>query len=434
MISGVMWKNLPDLRKMRNVQTRFLFFLFFTCLFLTGVFLSAQSSYSVPNTVRWYRSNYSGIAIELVPSKLTAQRNEYCLSAEKADPGFIPDILVSHYNYSYTAELRILYENRKEIRRQWIFRDNRQTVRLSSSGSPGFFGEENSGGRNEKEEIRIEGFIEIRNNEGLITRELRYEEDKTEWEFLYSYTNGSLLSAETRLREPLVVKTADKESETEDEAAKTGEFTEDSEEVHAAVEQKDRDFILICTDYYRYSRPGSIRAIERVIANEAEGVTRIPFPRLGFSSSTVEEIVIPRIAYVPDFLLGVYTGAGKRINYTIDSRGRILTEVWQDEDGRHIGEILNTWEGDRLASILWKSGEQAHPAAVTLLVEYEYDSGGNRVAERNFRQGILERSVTNRGGLDIEEVYMNGKLMLRAVWEKGLKKSEERISPSGGYR
>ena len=411
---------------------RFLFFLFSTVLLFSGSFLAAQSSYSAADNVRWYRSNSSGIAIELIPSRLAALRNEYCLSVEKADPGLIPDILISHYNNTFSAELRILYENRKEIRSQWIFRDNKRTVRLVSSGSPGFFVKENPG----DQAASTEGFVEIRNDAGFITRELRYDEDKSEWEFIYSYKDDKLLSAETRFKEPpapVLPAEDEKESGTPEEFFIDDESAEINEPAEQEVSEEQEEpkipvFVLICTDYYRYSRPGSLRAIERVLSKDADSSVRIPFPRLGPDSSRAEEIVIPRMAYVPDFLSGVYTGTGERINYTIDSRGRILTEVWQDEGGKVIGEIINTWEGDRLGSILWKAGDKI------LLVEYEYDSGGNRIAERNFRQGLLERSVTSRGGLDIEEIYMNGRLMLRAVWEKGLKKSEERITGSGGFR
>jgi len=74
---------------------------------------------------------------------------------------------------------------------------------------------------------------------------------------------------------------------------------------------------------------------------------------------------------------------------------------------------------------LWKSpGEER-------LVEYDYSSDGSRIAERNYRQGELERSVTARDGIDTEEIFLNGRLVLRAFWENGLKISEERIMGAG---
>jgi hypothetical protein len=69
----------------------------------------------------------------------------------------------------------------------------------------------------------------------------------------------------------------------------------------------------------------------------------------------------------------------------------------------------------------WKSGDDER------LTEYEYDSAGDRMLERNFNRGILERTVRSTGNRDIEELYMNGRIVLRAVWEDGRKISEERI-------
>jgi len=414
---------------------------------------------STTGAVRWYRSNSSGIAIEYVQSRLAALRNEYCLSVERVEPWLLPKILSSHYDNTFTVELRILYENGKESRRQWVFRDFRGLARLSSSGSLAFFTGEallkkaakSDNDKEEEEEIIIEGFIELRNSDGYIIRELRYDQDGSEWEFLFSYEDGSLIKTETWYKESIsenkkepdkaaetkAAKIEDEEPDWDDEywddfnressIVSSGENQNDTPGVSSGAlkqeERKEPVFVLICTDFYRYSRPGSLRTIERIISKEAEDNVRIPFPRIGPGGSQIEEIVVPRIAYVPDFLAGVYAGIGERADYSVDPRGRILTEVWKDGEGVVIGEISNTWDGDKISSIMLKSRDQ------TLLVEYEYDREGNRVVERNFSQGVLERSVTSRGGLDIEEIYVNGRLMLRAVWEKGLKKSEERILP-----
>jgi hypothetical protein len=77
-------------------------------------------------------------------------------------------------------------------------------------------------------------------------------------------------------------------------------------------------------------------------------------------------------------------------------------------------------------SALWRSIDDER------LIEFEYDNDGNRIVERNFRNGILERSVTAQNGMDIEEIFMNGRLVLRAFWEDGVKISEERITPPRG--
>ena len=432
----VMRKNLPALRKRLSV-------LFFAVAFFTGeAFLFAQSPPPSGNAVRWYRSNSSGVAIEFSPSRLAALRNEYCLSVERVRSGLLPDILVSYYDNDFSIELRMLYEKGEEIRRQWVFRDSRGLVRLTSSGSVGFFERKQPKNtvQNTEQATDIEktitGFIEIRDKEGTITRELSFDEDLAEWEFLYSYKNEILISAETWYKEPPPKVHKDEEKQLDEaeqvnevEVAEEFETTEEVMKIDEAPKNETlntednfvRNFVLLYTDYYYYSRPGSLRAIERFISEAAKGRNRIPFPRIGPGSSPAEEIVAPRIAYVPNFLSGVYDSKGERVSYTIDSRGRIITETWKDDEGKVVGEVFNIWDGDRLASISWKAQDQV------LLVEYEYDAEGNRMAERNLRQGVLERSVTTRGGREIEEIYVNGRLMLRAIWEKGLKISEERI-------
>jgi len=87
--------------------------------------------------------------------------------------------------------------------------------------------------------------------------------------------------------------------------------------------------------------------------------------------------------------------------------------------------LVNTWVGDRLQSVVWKAADDER------LIEFEYDNDGNRISEKYFRNGLLERSVVAQGGQEVEELYMSGRLVLRAIWENGVKISEERISPAG---
>jgi hypothetical protein len=117
--------------------------------------------------------------------------------------------------------------------------------------------------------------------------------------------------------------------------------------------------------------------------------------------------------------------AGGRVIYTTDSRGRVLTEQRLDENEDILAEIRNTWSGDRLSAVLYTSGEGEEER----LSEYEYDPDGKRTVERNYNKGVLERVVRSEKERDVEELYMNGKLILRAVWEDGRKVSEERVRP-----
>ena len=403
---------------------------FFAALFLSGTFLPAQDETDlldqdqVAGKTQWYKSNASGITLELIPSRLAALRNEYCVSVETAGRGDLPELLLPYYDDSfrpYRIELRVLYEKGKELRRQWNFRDSRNFVWLTASGSGGLFGGESTG---EDGEERRSGFIEIRDNEGSVVRELYYQEDLSEWDFRFFYQENTLLRAETWFKGVPV-------PETPDGSLREEAVSPDSEEDESAVETEEEEptdptpsFVLMTTDYYRYSRIGSLRAIERII-HEGARSSRTSFPRIQPGFSPDEELATGGIAYSSEFLLDIINPDGAKVTYALDSRGRIVSEIWKNEDGKVLGEYRNTWSADRLRSISWKSDTDER------LIEYEYDDDGNRIVERNFRRGVLERSVTSRDGIETEEIYMNGRLVLRAFWEKGMKISEERITGGG---
>jgi hypothetical protein len=118
------------------------------------------------------------------------------------------------------------------------------------------------------------------------------------------------------------------------------------------------------------------------------------------------------------------TGSGEEVVYTTDERGRILTETRRDAEGAIVSESLQTWNGDRLVSVVWKSGNNERRT------EFEYNQDNDRIMERDYNNGTLERTMqqdsagTNR---EIEELYLNGTPMLRAIWEDGRKVSEERL-------
>jgi len=430
---------------------RFALLIIAGAFFCAGNFLPAEElltadESSIPQSsgeILWYRSNSSGLALERLPSRLAALRNEYSLSIERFNNmeilSVLPGILLPYYEYLFSVELRIIYENGKEYRRQWIFRDNKGYARLTASGNNGFFnrGEESPDGtleetRSHEEQLNdlpddpvnvpvndnaddsvddsvndpaVSGFIEIRDSDGRITKELSFDGDLSEWEYRYLYNGNFLLKSETLYGEtsgsPLPV--------NNDEEA-----PDDS-----------RQMALVYTDNYRYSRSGSLRAIDRLIHEGAGDKIRIGFPRIGPGLSSGMDLMDPGIVYVSEFLSDINISGGVKVNYTFDSRGRILTEVWKDADDEYLGEYRNVWAGDKLESVLWKSLDDER------LVEYEYDSGGNRIVERNFRHGVLERSVISRNGKETEEIYMGGRLVLRAYWENGIKISEERVTRPG---
>jgi len=411
-----MLKNLPALRKLP------LCLVFSAALFLFGPYLPAEDPGNwdqtdgeiLTDTIRWYRSNASGMTLEMIPSRLAALRNEYCLSVETVSRSGLPNILFPYYDELFKIELRILFEKGSESRRQWLFRDSRNLARLTASGSGGLFGGDSSG----EDEEKRKGFIEIRDDKGFLVRELRFEDDLSEWEFSFHYHENTLLRAETWFKE------APAPPPPEPSAQETPE-SEEAENAAVTEEEKPPDsspsFALISTDYYRYSRFGSIRAIERVF-HEGARLARTSFPRIEPDLSYDEELAIQGIAYSSEFLLDINSPEGTRVSYSLDNRGRILSEIWKNEDGEVLGEFRNVWSSDRLQSVLWRAKDDER------LIEYEYDDDGNRIVERNLRRGVLERSVTSRDGRETEEIYRNGRLVLRAFWEKGMKISEERVS------
>jgi len=114
-------------------------------------------------------------------------------------------------------------------------------------------------------------------------------------------------------------------------------------------------------------------------------------------------------------------GDGFSVRYETDVRGRVLTQTMLDENDEIVWEVRNRWDGDRIAAIYRTAdGEER-------LTEFEFDWEGNRVVQREIRNGVLERIVRTYGTTETEELYMDGVLMLRALWEDGRKISEERV-------
>jgi hypothetical protein len=158
------------------------------------------------------------------------------------------------------------------------------------------------------------------------------------------------------------------------------------------------------------------------VSTEGVEKTALRFPRRSLDSTTEENFVAPALAYGTQFLEDIQIDAPYRIIYTTDERGRILAETRYDDGGNIIGELQNIWSDNRIERIIWKAGEEER------ITEYEYDDDGDRIKERNFNNGILERVVYVDGDVEDEELYMNGELILRARWEAGRKVHEERVS------
>lgn len=374
----------------------------------------------------WYRSNAAGMILERIPSRSAALRNQYCLSVEFKTALDLPEPLQAYYQPSYRIELHTLYEDGQESQWQWIFRNEQGKTLVVSSlvSTPVSEPDEEAEGERASEEQpaepipekkRFTGFIEIYdglNGNSRLREEHLFAEDGTETITAYFYRQELLIRAETRLKTPVP------DERTEDESVE--------------LEIQGEKIELVITDYYRYNRSHALRGVERVYHQELtadRGLTRLQFPHLGLQAAVEEQrkaFVSPSTAYGSQFMEDPLADAaheGNRVVYTTDERGRIVTEIIEDTAGTILSEIRNTWNGDRLASVDWKSGEAERR------IEYAYDGAGDRILERNYLNGVLERLVRKDQGRETEELYMDGKLILRAIWEDGRKISEERIRP-----
>jgi YD repeat-containing protein len=363
----------------------------------------------------WHRSNAAGMALERSPSRFTALRNPYALLIESFAEAELPESLKPHYKEGLFIEGRTLYKDGRKERRQWIFRNGRGKTRLNAvfdesgeeagdgaeTGAAALSPPENAGIPSpETAETAppaggtpkgLAGFVELYDDEGLVTAEHEFSRGDADTVVSYFYRRGVLVRSETR------------------EQSRGGEAASGKAEARH-----------LFTDHYRYTRFGSLRAVERFYHERPDRV-RLAFPRLAPGSAGKETgFVNPGLSYGTAFLEDLMIHPGYKVLYTADGRGRITGETRQDEEGNTVGVLKNTWSGDRLSSVSWKTDEEER------IVEFDYDEAGDRIAERDYRNGVLERTFLRQGKRDVEELYLNGEAALRAVWEDGRKVSEER--------
>jgi YD repeat-containing protein len=423
---------------------------------------------------RWFRSNAGGMALEEIPSRLGAIRNKYALVIDYAAPDELDPRLEPFFRDEYIIEIRILYKDKKEIRKQWLLRDEAGNTRvnavfraaededapvadgavpeeqggepepeapaLAEAGEPELAladtetpsaedavseapsveapsAETPSGeapsGETASEEIASgevqepgaeasnaqapnaqatetrtpAGFIEVYDENGRIARDYSLFEDGGEILIEYVYNGSALIRAETKTKDP------------------------------DGVEYRKTH-----TDNYRYNRSYSLRNVERVF-HEAAGVepVRLVFPGRVLDAAYEKDFIKEKTTLASDFMGGDQVDDGYRMVYDTDSRGRVMGETLYDAKGEVVWKVINTWIGDRIKSILKIEGEDEK------LTEYDYDGSGNRIAQRDIQNGVLERQVLIDGSKETEELYMNGVVVLRAFWEDGRKISEERV-------
>ncbi|MDR2468051.1 MAG: hypothetical protein LBD22_03730 [Spirochaetaceae bacterium] len=180
---------------------------------------------------------------------------------------------------------------------------------------------------------------------------------------------------------------------------------------------------LLWTDNYRYTRSLALRAIERVYHDPKaeQKLARINFPKYAANSQRQKDFVSPGTTIASEFLHDIFIKEASKVTYTTDARRRIVSEIRKNPRDEVIGELINTWDGDRVSKVTWISENDER------VIEFSYNKSGDRIAERDYRNGVLERMVTIDKEQEIEELYLNNELALRAIWQKGKKISEERI-------
>jgi hypothetical protein len=280
-------------------------------------------------------------------------------------------------------EQRLLYERGALKRRQWIFRDSGGTTRLNASLPVDLA----SIGKPENEEIPP--FIEIFDANRSLTETHQYLAAGV-YTSRYSYQDGLLIKADTFL-----------------------------------------DNKALWTDQYRYTRSYILRGVERKYheagTNNAavQGQSNLPPVSLDVREAPpVPGFVSPSEPYdtsiMTEVLGEIYSIPAGRVVFDTDSQGRVITETRYDAEDSIIAVITNEWSGDRIAIIRWSAGFDQGRIAFTY-------SGGDRIAEEDYKNGVLERTVRLQGDEEIEEIFMNGKPILRAVWKERRKISEERL-------
>jgi hypothetical protein len=434
---------------------------------------------------RWFRSNSGGMPLEEMQSRIAAMRGQYALVIDFTSPIDLPEHLQSYYDDRYFIEVRTLYKGGNENRTQWIFRDENYGVRLiavlfeASAAAQEASREAAQNAAQDTDDEKIEdapveenaadvsdkvavsdettviqnaedgnieitgnveiaelqgdiedseietkvspviwrgpasGFIEIYDEKYHITAEYRYTDKGERSKIEYFYNNGIKTSARTML-----------------------------------WDDKDGDYIQTHTDYYRYNRSAFLRAVERVFmrdqqitssdnvvtSNEVadnvvkdnivkDNVVKVSFPHNILAVAKNDSFMGEKFNSYPDFFDDLFVLKDSKLVFTTDERGRVLdqTLINNDEEKTVIWKIVNTWSDDRIVKITKTEGQ------TVLLTEYVYNKDGDRVLERNIKNGVLERVVRSEGKTDIEELYLNNKVVLQAVWEDGRKISESRV-------
>jgi hypothetical protein len=411
--------------------------------------------------------------------KTQALHSEYAVQVQDLVPSDVPREISKYYSSPWKIECRILYKNARRTRTQWVFRDTGKiTLFVASIGEDGagFLEWYNENGTViEEQRLNADGsglFISYTYSDMFLLKAEAHAVEaviKPQPKEPVAETETLPAAAPTSPPLPVDVLPADgeeapagidapvSESESEGEREIELELSFDDIKPPAPVDKTPEeppvtpqallvrnpqgaaaipDFYVavtgreagpLWTDNYRYTRTNMIRAIERNYTAPAgtRGAERISFPRFVLNSRNDKEFIAPGNSLSSNFLLDTFAGADRGTTqaiYTLDSRQRILSEVRRDEEGNVIGELTNIWKNDRIEQVTWQGKDDER------IIRFSYNKGGDRIGEKDYRNGILERTVEGTGGDEVETLYLNDKPLLRAIWKDGKKISEERIS------
>jgi len=366
--------------------------------------IDIEKSYALEKQepVKWFRSNSGAMALEETFSKSVAFRNEYVLSIETARFSDIPEYLLEYFSSDFTCEIRVLYKNEEPLKTQWLFKDSGSITRMNAVFNDTEGWEELY---KNNELVLKDGFIEIFDSGAFLISEYRYYNSGIGFKIDYTYNENMLTSCAFFIIEE-----------------KSNELHED---IAISLQDQKSGYKLVYADFYRYNRSLSLRSMERVFYAGMQitqgDPLRIDFPRNTMDAIKESGFITGRINAYSDFFGDVYSDNNYRMIYENDERGRIITQSFLDDNDNIIWIIKNVWNNNRIVSSEKREG------GVVLLAEYEYSGSGERITEKNYRNGMLERLVRTEGNVDIEELYFNNVLVLRAVWEDGRKISETRI-------
>ena len=410
-----------------------------------------------PGPPRWFRSNAGGMTLQEIPSRLAALRNKYALAIDYVPPDEIEPRLLPYYQIEYIVEIRILFEQGVEVRRQWLFRDEAGAARLNAVFKPPAVEQLVEQLAEQPVEPAVERLEEQSDETELVSLTL-IDNDSDNIDEIAEMEPEELgeiageiapeISAETPPGvEPPPVAAANQEApvstgfiEIFNEKSQIIEehqfFDDDSETLiiysyNAAIlvkaetyqKRESEEYRSAYVDYYRYNRSYSLRYVERQFLDAAASQPiRLTFPGRVLDAAANDNFMSDKLAVASDFLGAFTAGEGYRVIYHTDSKGRILTQTLLNDKDEEVWVIVNTWSGDRIIAMRKVEGEGEEK-----VTEYEYDDAGDRVVQRDIHNGVLERLVRTKGANETEELYLDGILVLKAYWVDGRKVNEERV-------